>query len=161
MKMRNTLSRVTGILVILSLTACGGGGGGGTPAPTVPVPDPDALVGGSWDGTMSNSFDSGVVTGFFGLILEDGQGRFGDENGVTYEINISSDGDEISGTMRAYPLWFETFPGGATVLDGTITGTIDERNMMAGTWTASGETGDFSMAYDAPDYEIDVTLAGV
>ncbi len=162
MNLSNTLSRVTGIFVILSLTACGGGGGGGTPAPTVPVPDPDALVGGNWEGTMSNSFDPGVVTGFAGLTLEDGQGRFGDENGVTYEINISSDGDEISGTMRVYPFWPGTFPGGATVLDGTVTGTIVERTSVDGTWTASsGETGEFSLAYNPPGYEIDVTLAGL
>ena len=159
MKLSNSHPRVTGILVILSLTACGGSGGG-SPAPI--QPDPDAMVGGHWDGTTSNSFDPGVVTGLVGLTLEDGQGRFADENGVTYEINISSDGDEISGTMRAYPFWPGTFPGGATVLDGTVTGIIVEQTSVDGTWTASsGETGDFSLAYNPPGYEIDVTLAGL
>ena len=96
------------------------------------------------------------------LVLENGQGRAADENRVTYEFDVSSDGDEFSGTMRAYPPAGMMFPGGATVLDGTITGTIVERTSIDGAWTASsGETGDFSMTYDAPDYEIDVTLAGV
>ena len=156
MNLSNTPSRVTGILVILSLTACGGGGGG-SPAPIEPAPDPDASVGGVWHGTSTNSLQPGVIQ-FDALILEDGQGRAGDENFVTYEIDVSSDGDEFSGTIRVYLL--PSAPG-ATVLEGTITGTIDERDTMAGTWTASGETGDFEMAYDAPAYEIDVTLAGV
>jgi len=156
MNLSNSQLRVTGILVILSLTACGGGGGG-SPAPIEPAPDPDASVGGVWHGTSTNSLQPGVIQ-FDALILEDGQGRLFDENFVTYEIDVSSDGDEFSGTIRVYLL-----PGapGATVLDGTITGTIDERDTMAGAWTASGETGDFEMAYDAPGYEIDVTLAGV
>lgn len=156
MNLSNSQLRVTGILVILSLTACGGGGGG-SPAPIEPAPDPDASVGGVWHGTSTNSLQPGVIQ-FDALILEDGQGRLFDENFVTYEIDVSSDGDEFSGTIRVYLL-----PGapGATVLDGTISGTIDERDMIDGTWTASGETGDFSMAYDAPGYEIDLTLAGV
>ena len=134
----------------------------GTPAPTPPVPDPDALVGGNWNGTSTNSFQPGVVMQIGALVLENGQGRAADENRVTYEFDVSSDGDEFSGTMRAYPPAGMMFPGGATVLDGTITGTIVERTSIDGAWTASsGETGDFSMTYDAPDYEIDVTLAGV
>jgi hypothetical protein len=48
------------------------------------------------------------------------------------------------------------------VLDGTVTGTIVERTSVDGTWTASsGETGEFSLAYNPPGYEIDVTLAGL
>ena len=160
MNLSNTLSRVTGIFVILSLTACGGGGGG-SPAPIEPAPDPDASVGGVWHGTSTNSLQPGVIQ-FDALILEDGQGRLFDENFVTYEIDVSSDGDEFSGTVRIYPFAGLQFPGGETVLDGTITGTIDERNTIRnGTWTASGETGSFDMDYDAPAYEIDVTLAGV
>ena len=78
------------------------------------------------------------------LVLENGQGRAADENRVTYEFDVSSDGDEFSGTMRAYPPAGMMFPGGATVLDGTITGTIVERTSIDGAWTASsGETGDF------------------
>ena len=157
MNLSNTLSRVTGIFVILSLTACGGGGGG-SPAPIEPAPDPDASVGGVWHGTSTNSLQPGVIQ-FDALILEDGQGHLFDENFVTYEIDVSSDGDEFSGTIRVYLL--PNAPG-ARVLDGTITGTIDERNTIRnGTWTASGETGSFDMDYDAPAYEIDVTLAGV
>ena len=138
MNLSNTLSRVTGIFVILSLTACGGGGGG-SPAPIEPAPDPDASVGGVWHGTSTNSLQPGVVIQIDGLILEDGQGRLFDENFVTDEIDVSSDGDEFSGTVRIYPLPLLQFPGGET----------------------SGETGSFEMAYDAPAYEIDVTLAGV
>ena len=161
MNLSNTLSRVTGIFVILSLTACGGGGGG-SPAPIEPAPDPDASVGGVWHGTSTNSLQPGVVIQIDGLILEDGQGRLFDENFVTYEIDVSSDGDEFSGTVRIYPFPGFQLPGGETVLDGTITGTIDERNAIRnGTWTASGETGSFDMDYDAPSYEIDVTLAQV
>lgn len=153
------MKHVAYFILIVTLAACGGGGSE-APAPILPAPDPDASVGGVWHGTSTNSFQPGVIQ-FDALILENGQGRLFDENFVNYEIDVSSDGDEFSGTVRVYAYPPMLFPGGATVLDGTITGTIDERNMMDGTWTASGETGDFSMAYDAPGYEIDVTLAGV
>jgi hypothetical protein len=154
------MKHVAYFILIVTLAACGGGGGE-APAPILPAPDPDASVGGVWHGTSTNSLQPGVIQ-FDALILEDGQGRAGDENLVTYEIDVSSDGDEFSGTVRVYAFpGGVPFPGGATVLDGTISGTIDERDMMVGTWTASGETGDFEMAYDAPGYEIDVTLAGV
>lgn len=138
-------------LYVLSWTAfcvaCGGGGGG-TTAPPPPVP---TNAGGIWDGT---STAGGQTIALTGVVTENGDGRFFDDNGTQYIVSSMSGNDgSITMNVTAVAQFGFMFEDGSTVTTGTLRGTIVERMSFNGDWSlTTGESGTLSMTYD-PLYE--------
>jgi hypothetical protein len=143
-------------LYILSWTtfcvACGGGGGGTTAPPAVPT-----NAGGIWDGT---STAGGQTIALTGVVTENGEGRFFDDNGTQYIVSSMSGNDgSITMNVMAVAQFGFVFEDGSTVTTGTLSGTIVERASFNGDWSlATGESGTLSMTYD-PLYERDSSLS--
>jgi hypothetical protein len=141
------------------VTACGGGsgsgsGGSGVSNPPTPVP---TNPGGVWFGTSSGG---GTTINIEGVITEDQEGRFIDENGTQYVItSISGNDGNISINFDAYAQFGYVFLDGSTSGTGSITGTINERSSFDGNSSFStGESGTLSLTYDAI-YERESSLA--
>jgi hypothetical protein len=143
-------------LYVLSWTAfcvaCGGGGGGTTAPPPVPT-----NAGGIWDGT---STAGGQTIALTGVVTENGEGRFFDDNGTQYIVSSMSGNDgSITMNVMAVAQFGFVFEDGSTVTTGTLSGTIVERTSFNGDWSlATGESGTLSMTYD-PLYERDSSLS--
>jgi hypothetical protein len=149
------MKKISMTLFVLTLAACGGGGG----SINLSGPGPNAVAtepGGIWFGTSTSQ---GVVIAIEGVITEDREGRFVDENGTQYVVNgiFGSDGD-IGITFSAYAQFGYQFLDGSTSGQGRIDGTVVERSTFSGTFSFStGESGTIAMAYD-PIYERDSSL---
>lgn len=143
------------VFTIAALSGCGGGGGGGgstnlpTPVPTNP--------GGLWVGTSSGG---GVTIYIEGIITEDREGRFVDENGTQYVVtSISGNDGSIRINFNAYAQFGYVFLDGSTSGTGSITGTVNERSSFNGNFSFStGEAGTVSFTFD-PLYNRDSSLA--
>ena len=143
-------------LILLILTACGGGGGNTTTTPLPPQPVA-TKAGGIWDGT---STAGGQTVALAGVVTENGEGRFFDENGTQYIVSsISGNDGSITMNVMAVAQFGFVFVDGSTVTTGTLSGTIVERTSFNGNWSlATGESGTLSMTYD-PLYDRDSSLA--
>lgn len=151
----NTSTRF--FLLILScglfLSSCGGGGGGVAVTPTPVATKP----GGLWFGTSTSP---GVTIDIGGVITEDGEGRFEDDNGTQYVItSISGNDGAIEINFNAYAQFGYQFLDGSTSGTGSISGTVVERSAFSGSFSFStGESGTISMVYE-PIYDRDSSLA--
>lgn len=137
-------------LVAVTLGACGGGGGGGGTPGSAAVPT-DAT--GIWEGTSNTS---GLILNFAGVVAENGESRFFDDNGTQYIVNnISGNDGSISLRFTAVAQFGFMFLDGSTVTNGTMTGTVVERTSINGSYSvATGEAGTISLTYN-PLYERD------
>jgi hypothetical protein len=156
------IGSITRISSIISLSAillsCGGGGGPQTldlSGTGGPPPEP-ANPGGIWLGTLTSS---GTIINIEGVITEDSEGRFVDENGTQYVVTgIGGSGNIRGVNFDAYAQDGFQFLDGSTIAFGNITGTVVERSTFSGGFSFStGESGAFSMAYD-PIYDRDSSL---
>ena len=129
--------------------ACGGGGGGGGSNTPVPIA---TNAGGILVGTSSGG---GITIDIEGVITEDREGRFVDENGTQYIItSISGNDGNISINFNAYAQFGYVFLDGSTSGTGSITGTVNERSSFSGNFSFStGESGTVSFTYD-PLYDL-------
>jgi hypothetical protein len=132
------------------LFGCGGGGeGGGVTSPPIDTQPPAATqAGGIWEGTATTD---GVTLTFAGVVTEDGQARFVDENGTQYIVSNASGNDgSLTLNFTAVAQFGFTFLDGSTVTTGSLTGTVVERSSIEGTYSvATGESGTVSMSYDS------------
>ena len=146
------------IVFMLVLAACGGGGvqgvdlsgpGSSPPNPTNP--------GGIWFGTLTSP---DLTIAIEGVVTEDGEGRFVDENGTQYVVTGIGGSGEIRGiTFDAYAQGGYQFLDGSTTATGNLTGTVVERSTFSGSFSFStGESGTIAMDYD-PIYDRDSSLA--
>lgn len=145
--------------LVCSLTACGGGGssGGSTAAPPTP-PVANANPGGIWFGTVFNA-TLGSSFELVGITLSTGESRFIDSSGSQLTSNISVTGTGFSGSVFAVAPVGSVFSNNSPTASGSITGTINERSSMAGTFVLnSGDTGTFNLVYDST-YERTSSLA--
>jgi hypothetical protein len=129
------------------LVGCGGGGGDG--GATTPPPPPESTnAAGIWEGTATSS---GVTVNFAGVVTEDGQARFVDENSTQYIVSdISGTDGDITLDFTAVAQFGFTFLDGSTVTTGSLTGTIVEGTSFEGEYSvATGESGTVSMTYNA------------
>lgn len=137
----------------LFLSSCGGGGGGGAVTTTPVATKP----GGIWFGTSTSP---GLTIDIGGVITEDGEGRFEDDNGTQYVItSISGNNGAIQISFIAYAQFGYQFLDGSTSGTGSISGTVVERSTFSGSFSFStGESGTISMFYE-PTYDRDSSLA--
>lgn len=137
------------------LASCGGGSGDGGTTPPPPPPPQPTDAGGIWEGTaVTGDLTLDVV----GIIAEDGEGRFVDENGTQYVIDTlgGNDGD-VSLTFTAFAQVGFTFIDGSTIATGTLAGSIDGTSFSAEYDLSTGESGTMTLGYD-PLYERDSSL---
>ncbi len=142
-------------LCSLIVSGCGGGGSSGS---STPPPTPVATnAGGIWEGTSTGGGQTIVLAG---VITENGEGRFFDENGTQYIVSsISGNDGSITLNVMAVAQFGFVFTDGSTVTTGTLSGTIVERTSFIGDWSlATGESGTLSMTYD-PLYDRSSSLA--
>lgn len=152
------ISGVSVIALALLVASCGGGSGGdddggnGSPAPT---PEPTNAAG-IWEGT---AVTGNLTLDVLGIVTEQGEGRFLDENGTQYVIDTlaGNDGD-ISLTFTAIAEVGFTFIDGSTIATGELSGSVTETSSFSGEYTLStGETGTMSLTYDTI-YERDSSI---
>lgn len=152
----SNLQRIILFCLALAMAGCGGSGGS-SPAPVDPGPPPpaaDASPAGHWYGTVTN--DSSAVTEEY-VALADANGRFrfvSADSAVQFSGNFVITGNDLIGDAMAFAdlgvVWMDSSSATAT----TLTGTITEKDSMAGTWTTvSGESGSFEFFYDPTYYE--------
>jgi hypothetical protein len=86
-----------------------------------------------------------------GVVTEDGQARFVDENSTQYIVSdISGTDGDITLDFTAVAQFGFTFLDGSTVSTGSLTGTIVEGTSLEGEYSvATGESGTVSMTYNA------------
>lgn len=154
----NVNKNIPAICLALMLTGCGGGSGGSStpnPAPVVPPPAAaDALPGGHWFGTVTDSFNV-VTEEYLAMVDENGRFRFVSvDSAVQMSGNFSIVGNDLVGDGTAFAdaniFWLD----GSSATPVTIAGTITGRSEMSGTWTTvSGESGSFEFFYDPIFYE--------
>jgi hypothetical protein len=155
------LLSISGISLLLLCAGCGGGGGdsdsgGGSGVSNPPTPVP-TNPGGIWYGTSSGG---GTTIAIEGIITEELEGRFIDENGTQYVITtVTGDDGNISINFNAYAQFGYVFLDGSTSGTGSITGTVNERSSFSGNFSFStGESGSVSFSYDSL-YDRDSSLA--
>jgi hypothetical protein len=149
---------VTSILLpgIVLVAACGGSdGGGSTP--------PNAAVGGLWFGTTTISGQS--PSEVLGIVAENGKAYLLQEDGVMYWGTVTSSGNQISSTFDGAGLLSEPLWDGSVRGTGTLTGTIQARDLITASSTfttskGSRTTATVSLDYDAL-YNDDSSLATI
>ena len=141
---------------VMAVLAAACGGGGGTAGATGAVALPAANPGGIWSGTLTVS---GITRPIIGLVTEDGEGAFYDSaNQTIYRIR----GGVASGNDFSAPLkQFVNDAEGSVPANGTLSGTVSERNTLAGSFTLPGQTGSFALNYDMAIYEADVSFGHI
>ena len=99
---------------------------------------------------------SGLILNFAGVVAENGESRFFDDNGTQYLVtNISGNDGSISISFTAVAQFGFMFLDGSTVTTGTMTGTVVEQTSINGNYSvATGESGSISLTYN-PIYERD------
>jgi hypothetical protein len=135
----------------MMLSACGGGGGGGNAAAPSPPPPPAPVAtnpGGLWLGSTFDN-DTGLTFQAGGIVSENREGRFINENGVQFTLTgISGNDGAIQATIVAIAPFGSFFRDGSASTTGTLTGTVVERSSISGDWTLNtGETGTVTMSY--------------
>lgn len=150
---RNRYFQFAVLVLSASILGCGGGGGGGNSN----TPAVATNAGGIWIGTSSGG---GLTIQIQGVIAENNEGRFIDENGTQYIItSISGNDGDIRINFNAYAQFGYVFLNGSTSGTGNITGTVRERSSFSGNFSFStGESGTVSFTYDTL-YDRDSSLA--
>lgn len=159
------MKRMSTIVVLLAISACGGGiDGVSIDGPRTPPPPP-TNAGGIWEGSITDD-NSGVTSAIAGVITETSgvnaaapeEGRFVDEQGFVFvfgPVGTWPDGSIHSNVMAFAPIG-TVFADGSTVATGGITGTVLERSTLDASLSLSLGTGEvtytISMTYNA-DYE--------
>ncbi|MBT8083287.1 MAG: hypothetical protein KJO56_12755 [Gammaproteobacteria bacterium] len=155
------MKRSTTIFSILSSitisASCGGSGLQGLDLSGIENPAPvPANPGGVWTGALTSP---GLAVAIEGVITEDGEGRFVDENGTQYVVTGIGGSSAIRGIrVDAYAQDGYQFLDGSTTGAGDFTGTVVERSTFSGSFSFStGESGTIAMDYD-PIYDRDSSL---
>jgi hypothetical protein len=160
MKTTPSISPRSGHLVFfasLALSACGGGGGGDSGSVATPAPT-NASPGGIW-------FGRDPITGgdILGVITETGEAHFIRDDESQYVGTVSTSGTNLSGSYNGYTAFGTVFIDGSTSGTGTVSGTIQERRQISGTFnftTSRGrrDEGSTTLAYQTL-YELDSSLS--
>lgn len=141
-------SATLSVFAVFTLAACGGGGGGGGAAGTPPPVTVNADPGGIWYGFAHNT-TLGESIEVVGVSISNGELRFIDDQGVQYHGSLQVSGNSYTASFRAIAPLGEYFLNGSSVLTGSMTGTISERNALEGSYImSSGERGTVSLLYD-------------
>lgn len=148
--MNRKILHLVWLTTVLLLVACGEGDGDGSDNDSGVV---DVSPGGIYDGTVSSETTGEAFTAM-GVVTEGGAARFITAGGLQYVISINVDGTDFSGSLRGYAPPGSEFVNGQSITTGTVSGTIQERGALNGTYEAEGgDVGSFSMSYSAAEYE--------
>ncbi len=109
-------------ILALSLTLCGCGGGGS--ASTAPPPS-NASPGGIWQGTDASS---GLQV--LGVVDEAGEAHFIRSDGSQFVGTVVTSGTNLSANFQGFTQWGSVFADGSTYGNGTLSGTIQERQSI-------------------------------
>src|SRR6056297_3630788 len=137
------------------ISACGGGGDS-TSSSSPPVDNERA--GGIWSGTSTGAAFGGAQE-VVGISTDDGRFRFLSLNtGGQFIGEVQVNGTVFTGTGTGYAATGTTWIDGSIHTPLTVSGSLDERQNLAGDWeTGTGESGSFSYSYDTI-YERDSSL---
>lgn len=153
------LAKFFSVLSLVAIIAACGGGIQGLDLSGISIDPilPPANPGGIWSGTLTSA---GVTNAVDGVITENGEGRFVDENGTRYVVTgIGGSGNIRGVTFDIYAQDGYQFLDGSTIGTGDFTGTVVERSTFSGSFSFStGESGSITMDYD-PIYDRDSSLA--
>jgi hypothetical protein len=138
--------RIKSILILVASAFLLFGCGDGSAISPPPAPEP-TNAGGIWEGTATTS---GATLEFGGVISEEGEGRFFDDDGTQYIVsNLSGNDGSITLEFTAVAQSGFTFLDGSTVTTGNLSGTVVERTSFSGDYTmATGEAGTLSLTYN-------------
>lgn len=145
------------VLLFVLVSACGSSSGGDSGSDSGPAP---TNAGGIWTGSTFDD-QSGLTFRADGVITENGgSGRFFNENGVQFIFSgISGTDGKLNATITAVAPFGSTFVDGSVITQGTLTGTVSERQSLEGDWSLNtSETGTFTMSYD-DNYEAGSSLS--
>src|ERR1700686_1054554 len=128
------------------ISACGGGGNTSTDIGGMTM---NALPGGIWTGTESNTGLS--VTG---IVDEAGEFHFIRSDGTQYVGTATTTGAAISASFDGYAPFGTTFADGSTHGMGTLSGTINERVSISSTTqfrtdNGTSSSGTLSLTFDS------------
>lgn len=154
--MQSFRTRATTVLLVVAtligLVGCGGGSGSGSGSGTgTNQPPPAATVNpaGVWYGYVSNT-TLGESYEVVGASISNGELRFVDSQGVQYQGTMHLSGNSYTASIKAIASLGETFVNGKTVITGSLSGTIQQRSEITGSYMMStGESGTVSLLYDA------------
>lgn len=146
------MRKLISVLTLLSIAACGGSSGGG-PIMSPPPVVVDANPVGFWTGTLEN--EDATFEELVGISTLDGRIRFisidtfGPDTFAQYIGDLTIDGSDVVGIGQAFAQPGSTWSNGASVVEFSLTGIIDEQNIFSGSWENSiGETVTFDLDYD-------------
>ena len=135
-------------LLLLFVSGCGGGGGSGGTSPN-PPPTSQANPAGVWFGTATNT-TIGETYQVVGVSTANGEFRFLDDAGVQYQGTMAVSENRFSATLRGLAPLGTTFGNGLTVIEGTISGSIADRNSITAEYSyQTGDRGTINLVYDA------------
>ncbi|MEN8141458.1 MAG: hypothetical protein ABFR97_09575 [Thermodesulfobacteriota bacterium] len=157
MQSRKVFMILGGCLVMgIGLSACGGSSGSSSGSSA-----PNASPGGIWSGQITY-IESGQTIPAYGFCTEAGELRFLSEDGEQTTGVVTVSGNSFTATITSYaPLGYVFPPYNTTVLSGTASGNINERNALTGSAVFMGQTAStFSLSYE-PIYERGSNLADI
>jgi hypothetical protein len=127
---RRSVYRLVALFICALLASCDEWGSGSSSSTNV---DP----GGIWTGVDTVGGGEQMV----GIVTEDGQANFIDQNGIQYVGTIDMSGDTFTVNIQGYAPFGSTFSDGSTHGTGTATGTITARQSISGTTTFTTDAG--------------------
>lgn len=158
------------MILLLTITACGGGGSGGGPGsgPSSFPPPPgasldcntqdavktsgvDALPGGLWSGSLINCVTAARSDYALAWVTEDGRFRIFGPDRLLLSGQLATDGDTFNGDGREFAFSGPVDQSGTSLV---TSGSIAERANLNGRWsTDTGFNGVFALHYD-PGYHL-------
>ncbi len=150
------------ILTLLFVLASCGSGGGSAPQSNTPQnnnspqnsPSPaiaNASPAGIWQGTFHSNL-TGLNEQATGIVIGNGEARFSTTAplaGVQYVGSVSTQGNNLSGTITGYAPQGYVFSNGLQWETVSISGTVQAQDSISGTYNNGvGDTGTFSLTYN-------------
>jgi hypothetical protein len=156
----NTRLHCLSLISALVLTACGGGGGGSDNNTSAPPAAPvNASPGGIWLGR--DPIGGGDL---LGVVSETGEGHFIRlTDDAQYVGTVTTSGNNISGSYQGFAPFGFTFIDGSTSGNGSLSGTIQQRQQISATFnftTSRGRSdqGSTTLTYQTL-YDLDSSLS--
>jgi len=135
------------LLVIgLLFLNCGGNGGGGSSSTTSPPATQSAA--GIWNGTVYSN-QAHTSYSVVGIIAENNQARFISSVGSQFSGIESTSGNTFTSQATAYAPLGSHFPDGSQIGTVNISGTVNSKVSITGTFSGVGDTGTLSLTYDS------------
>jgi hypothetical protein len=130
-------------------------GGGFTPPPVVA----NVSAAGIWRGALTSSVTQSAIA-VTAVIAEAGTARFILDNGSQLVGSVTTDADQLTGSLTGITDLGLRWPDNTTVADFTIDGTVAARATITGTYGGGGDMGTLTLSFDSV-YDRDSSLAAL